>query len=158
VIIFDHKTEKTNSAALDRFARTAKKMAGVTGEVAVLVTDRARMQDLNRQFRRKDFPTDVLSFPLPEGGDIAVCAEIALENSARLKHSFEEELKVLILHGMLHLAGYDHESDDGKMARREALLRSRLKLADSLIGRSGAKQSASATRAGKTARQRRGRR
>lgn len=147
-----------SQAALYRFARTAQKLAGVTGEVAVLVTDRGRMQDLNRQFRRKNCPTDVLSFPRPEGGDIAVCAEIALENSARLEHSFEEELKVLVLHGMLHLAGYDHETDNGEMARREALLRARLKLPDSLIGRSAAKQSASAARAGKTARQRKERR
>jgi len=91
---------------------------------------------LNRSFRRKDKPTDVLSFPGPQGGDIAICAEIARQNAHRLGHSVTEEIKVLMLHGMLHLAGYDHETDAGEMERKEAHLRAKLKLPVSLIQRS----------------------
>ena len=98
-------------------------------------------RDLNRRFRRKNKPTDVLSFPRPSGGDIAISADIARENAARYGHSVAAELKILVLHGLLHLAGYDHESDNGRMARAEARLRSQLKLPASLIDRmhSGAK-------------------
>lgn len=111
-------------------------MARVKGEVAVLITSRSKVQALNRRFRKKDKATDVLSFPSHQGGDIAVCFEIARQNAARLGHSVTDEIKVLVLHGMLHLAGYDHETDSGQMARAEARLRARLKLPASLIQRS----------------------
>ena len=122
-------------SAMQRFARKAQKFARVRGEVAVLITSRRKVQALNRRFRRKDKPTDVLSFPLATGGDIAVCAEIARRNAARLGHPLSDEIKILVLHGMLHLAGYDHETDSGEMAAVEARLRSRLKLPLSLIER-----------------------
>jgi probable rRNA maturation factor len=112
-------------------------MAGVSGEVDILIAGNRRLQELNRRFRRKDKPTDVLSFPRPEGGDIAISADIALENASRYGHAAAEELKILVLHGMLHLAGYDHEADNGRMAKAEARLRVRLKLPASLIDRAG---------------------
>lgn len=130
--------EGVSHSALQRFARRAQKLARVKGEVAVLITSRGRVRTLNRRFRRKDNPTDVLSFPRPLGGDIAICAEIARQNAARLGHSVSDEIKVLVLHGMLHLAGYDHETDSGEMAKAEARLRSRLKLPASLIQRNQA--------------------
>jgi probable rRNA maturation factor len=77
----------------------------------------------------------VLSFPRPSGGDIAISAQIALDNAQRYGHNLATEMKILVLHGMLHLAGYDHESDNGRMARAEARLRSQLKLPASLIDR-----------------------
>lgn len=120
---------------LARFARRAQKLAGVTGAVDILVSGNRRLQELNRRFRRKNKPTDVLSFPRPEGGDIAISAEIAGQNAGRYGHSPAAELKILILHGMLHLAGHDHESDNGRMARMEARLRAKLKLPASLIDR-----------------------
>lgn len=123
-------------AGLERFARRAQKLAGVKGEVAVLVTSSRKVQALNRRFRRKDKPTDVLSFPGTQGGDIAICAEIARRNAVRLGHSVSDELRVLVLHGILHLAGYDHEADSGQMAALEARLRSRLELPVGLIQRS----------------------
>ena len=122
-------------SGLERFAREAQRLAGVRGEVAVLVAGRRRIQELNRRFRRKNKPTDVLSFPSEDGGDIAICAEIARDNARRYGHSAAEELKVLVLHGMLHLAGYDHDTDHGEMARKEVRLRARLKLPVSLIDR-----------------------
>jgi probable rRNA maturation factor len=140
MVIFDPpisgvSTRSVSAAQLQRFARHAQKLAEVQGEVDILIATNKRLRELNRRFRRKDKPTDVLSFPRPSGGDIAISAQIARENAQRYCHSLASELKILVLHGMLHLAGYDHESDNGRMARAEARLRSQLKLPASLIDR-----------------------
>ncbi|HEU5412757.1 MAG TPA: rRNA maturation RNase YbeY [Candidatus Angelobacter sp.] len=132
----DGKADVVNPVALQRFARRAQTMARVKGEVAVLITSRSKVQALNRRFRKKDKATDVLSFPSHGGGDIAICFEIARQNATWLGHSVTDEIKILVLHGMLHLAGYDHETDSGQMARAEARLRARLELPASLIQRS----------------------
>jgi probable rRNA maturation factor len=138
VIIFEKAMDGVSLSALQRFARKAQRFARVKGEIAILVTSRRKVQELNRRFRRKDKPTDVLSFPSETGGDIAICAEIARQNARQLGHTLTDEIKVLMLHGMLHLAGYDHETDSGEMAAFEARLRSRLNLPLSLIERSQA--------------------
>lgn len=135
VIIFEQVVESVSPPELARFARKAQKLSGVAGEVDVLIAGNRRLQQLNRRFRKKNKPTDVLSFPRSEGGDIAISAEIARHNARHYRHSTTQELKVLILHGMLHLAGHDHETDNGQMAKVEAKLRARLKLPASLIGR-----------------------
>jgi probable rRNA maturation factor len=128
-------------APLLRFLRAARKAAGLRGDVSVLLTSNREMQRLNRVFRGKDKPTDVLSFPaIAEvnrkfAGDIAISLDIASRNAKQLGHHLEAETKILILHGLLHLAGYDHETDNGEMARRESRLRSRLGLPLSLIER-----------------------
>ncbi len=99
------------------------------------------MRDLNRRFRRLNKPTDVLSFPsasLEVAGDIAVSADIAARNAAQLGHSADTELKILILHGLLHLAGYDHENDNGRMQARERKLRQQFNLPLGLIERTHA--------------------
>src|SRR5579871_3127955 len=108
------------------------------------------MRRLNREFRGKDKPTDVLSFPAYRNGnhaenqgrraytgDIAICTNIARTNAKSLGHSFEDELKILLLHALLHLAGHDHESDNGEMAALEQKLRAKLKLPTGLIERTG---------------------
>jgi probable rRNA maturation factor len=111
-------------------------------EVAVCFVDKREIARLNRQFRGKKKPTDVLSFPAGEGkrngfregpnssllGDIAISPEIASRNAKRFGRSLDSELRVLILHGMLHLLGYDHESDNGTMERKELRLRAKLGL------------------------------
>jgi probable rRNA maturation factor len=140
VIIFATSVDGVSTAALDRFARRAQKLARVRGEVDVLIADDARLRELNRRYRGKNQPTDVLSFPRPNGaeqrgGDIAISAQIARFNARRYGHSTADELKILVLHGMLHLAGYDHKTDDGRMRRLEARLRSELGLPASLIER-----------------------
>ena len=140
MVIFDPpisgaSRRSVSAAQLQRFARRAQKLAEVQGEVDILIATNKRLHDLNRRFRRKNKPTDVLSFPRPSGGDIAISAQIALDNAQRYGHSLANELKILVLHGILHLAGYDHESDNGRMARAEARLRSQLKLPTSLIDR-----------------------
>jgi len=105
-----------------------------TAEVGVLVCDDATIRSLNRQFRGKDRPTDVLSFPLdnpqPEGsrylGDVAISLETAARQAAEAGTSVATELKTLVLHGMVHLCGYDHETDGGEMKRLEGRLRREL--------------------------------
>jgi probable rRNA maturation factor len=107
----------------------------------VLITTSAEMKSLNRCFRGKDKPTDVLSFPAELdarkqlAGEIAISAEIATKNARSLGHSPAEEVKILVLHGVLHLRGYDHECDNGQMARREKQLRAKLHLPLGLIER-----------------------
>src|SRR5215467_4701796 len=122
-------------AQIQRFVRRAQALAKVPGEVDVLISGSERLRQLNQRFRRKNKPTDVLSFPRPSGGDIAISAQIAHDNAHLYGHSLADELKILVLHDMLHLAGYDHETDNGRMARVEARLRARLKLPASLIDR-----------------------
>jgi probable rRNA maturation factor len=110
----------------------------VRGEVNIYVTSSREMQDLNRRYRRKNKPTDVLSFPSRApgvAGDIAISLEIAAANAADMGHSLATEVKVLILHGLLHLAGYDHEKDNGEMLARETAMRQELKLPVGLIER-----------------------
>lgn len=139
MIILERELEEVSAASLARFARRAQKLTGVRGEVSVLVAGNRRLKTLNRTFRGKDRPTDVLSFPrstdIKDGGDIAVSADIARQNATLYRHSHLDELRILILHGMLHLAGHDHETDGGQMAKLEARLRSQLRLPASLIQR-----------------------
>ena len=138
MLIFETAVKRVSAAVLQRFVSRAQKLAKVTGEVDVLISTNQRLQALNRRFRRKNKPTDVLSFPRPTGGDIAISADIARENAALYGHGPAEELKILVLHGMLHLAGHDHESDNGHMALIESRLRAQLKLPASLIDRTHA--------------------
>jgi probable rRNA maturation factor len=130
---------------LNRFLALAQAAVRLKGEVTVLLTTDAYLRKLNRQFRGKNQATDVLSFPA-EGigaeklaGDLAISVPTALRQAVEQRHSLSTEIKVLILHGLLHLSGYDHESDAGQMARRERLLRARLGLPQGLIERIAAK-------------------
>jgi probable rRNA maturation factor len=138
MVILKKKLGGITQAALARFTAKARKAAGLRREVNVLVTSNEDLRDLNRRFRKKDKATDVLSFPSALdgfGGDIAISAEIARENGESLGHGLAMELKILILHGVLHLAGFDHENDEGEMARMETRLRSQLGLNKGLIER-----------------------
>lgn len=142
-MVIIHKAVKgVTPAALARFVTRARQAARASGEVNVLLTSSGAMRGLNRSFRGLDKPTDVLSFPAIAGtpklaGDIAISADIAAANARRYGHSPAQEVKILALHGILHLAGYDHERDQGEMARSEDRLRLALGLADGLIRRSG---------------------
>ena len=138
MIILKKKLAGVSERSLETFAARARKAAGVHGQVQVLITSSEELRQFNKRFRRKDKPTDVLSFPAVidgEAGDIAISADIARENAYRLGHSLDEELRILILHGILHLGGHDHESDKGEMEALESELRDRLKLPSSLIER-----------------------
>jgi probable rRNA maturation factor len=145
LVILEEKVAGVTKAALGKFVARARRAVGLGGDVNVLVTSNATIRLLNRRFRRKDEATDVLSFPALAAsfkgdaahlvGDIAISAEIAAANAAQLGHGVGEEIKILILHGLLHLAGFDHERDNGNMARKEAHLRQVLKLPSALIER-----------------------
>lgn len=102
------------------------------GEIAVCVVSDAAIRRFNRRYRDKDESTDVLSFPPT---DVLISAETARRQARRLGHSVEAELKILALHGTLHLMGHDHERDHGKMARLERRWRRRLGLPMSLTER-----------------------
>lgn len=142
MVILQKPVPGLNQASLERFVLRAKRAAGLRGAVSVLVTSSQQLRQLNWRFRGLDMPTDVLSFPAPAvsaakfAGDVAISAEIAAQNARRLGHSPAEETKILALHGVLHLAGYDHETDKGEMARREGRLRQQLGLSAALIERS----------------------
>jgi probable rRNA maturation factor len=113
--------------------------ARARGDVTLAITSDARVRALNRQFRRKDYATDVLSFPSDEPdhlGDIVIAAGVARRQARAAAHSLQVELRVLALHGLLHLLGYDHERDDGRMARVERRLRIKGGLREGLIERS----------------------
>jgi probable rRNA maturation factor len=139
VVILEKKLRGVSAAALSRFAGRAQRAAGLRHRVSILVTGSAELRRLNRRYRRADQPTDVLSFPTRGNGmagDIAISAEVAAGSARRFGHSAAAEVKILILHGLLHLAGLDHERDRGQMSRREEKLRRRLGLPASLIQRS----------------------
>ena len=125
---------------LARFLLRARRAAGVSSEITILICDDARIKALNRDFRGKNKATDVLSFPAgrnDEGlvGDLAVSLDTAARQAADHGHTVQDELRVLLLHGVLHLAGHDHEADTGEMRQLETELREKLKLPAGLIER-----------------------
>jgi probable rRNA maturation factor len=125
--------------------------ARVRGDVGVALVTDSRIRKLNARYRRKDAVTDVLSFPSGSGirdpgsetagpslGDIVIAKGVARRQARDAGHSYATELRVLALHGLLHLLGYDHERrhDAGRMARVEARLRAQGGLKSGLIERS----------------------
>lgn len=128
-------------SGLSRFLRTAREAVGVPGEVDVLLASDRRLRQLNREFRGKDKATDVLSFPAAEevaeehAGDLAISLDTAARQAREHGHTLRDEVRVLLLHGLLHLNGMDHETDRGEMAEREAELRRKLRLPSGLIAR-----------------------
>lgn len=127
---------------------------GARGDVTVALVSDGRMRALNRTFRGKDYATDVLSFPVTSAdsrasrgvtgmrksvrdylGDIVIATGVAQRQADEAGHPGGTELRVLALHGLLHLLGYDHERDSGEMARFEARLRKKAALKEGLIGR-----------------------
>lgn len=111
--------------------------ARASGALTVAVVPDARVRALNRRFLRKDHATDVLSFPADEPdqlGDVIIAAGVARRQARAAGHPLRTELRVLALHGLLHLLGYDHEHDD-RMQRAERRLRKRGGLPQGLIER-----------------------
>ena len=125
--------------ALQQFYERVRRELGFAPEsVTIQLISDQNMAHLNQTFRKKPGPTDVLSFPANRVrpaqrteyvGDIAISPETARRNARRFSRSLPAEMRILILHGMIHLAGYDHESDQGEMDRLERRLRKRLGVA-----------------------------
>jgi len=111
------------------FATKALAAIGKTDSATIAFVSDKKIRELNRQFRGVDKATDVLSFPAEEPnnlGDVAISVETAATQAKENRLSFENEIAQLILHGLLHLSGYDHETDNGEMNRLELRLRRKL--------------------------------
>jgi probable rRNA maturation factor len=110
--------DEARLAALARHTLTSEE-ADDDIEMSVLFVDAESIRRLNAKFLGADYATDVLAFPMMEDdedwvmlGDVYVCPEVARDNAARLGHSLDRELEMLVVHGILHLLGYDHQNDD----------------------------------------------
>lgn len=160
-------------SALRAFLRRARGAVPVAGQVSVLLVSDKTIKRLNVKFRGKRHATDVLSFPAlempsqesPSGkpsrtpafhpavaGDLAISLDTAARQAAQFGHPLPIELKILMLHGLLHLAGFDHEADAGEMANREEQLRRRFRLPTTLIARSRGRARQKSAKRGEPAR------
>ena len=143
VSVSDHRGRPVRDGGLARWLASVAP-ARARGEVAVALAPDAQVRALNRQYRGMDEATDVLAFETSGGGagaflgDIVIAQGIAKRQSRALGHAYRTELRVLALHGLLHLLGYDHDHprDNGRMARAEARLRRKGGMDNGLIGRS----------------------
>jgi len=151
MLVNRHPVLRPRLTPLRAFLVRAQRHLGRGGEVSVCLTDDLEIRQLNASFRGTARATDVLSFPdweprqsplrrrrLPAAfylGDIAISLDTAARQAAGQGHTLGREIRILLLHGLLHLHGYDHESDDGTMRRLEESLRRQLQLPTGLITR-----------------------
>ena len=144
VVVGDARGRPVRVAGLSSWLRRVAP-AGARGRVGIALVSDQRIRALNRTYRRKDYATDVLSFPSeplalspePFLGDIVIARGVARRQAREARHSELTELRVLALHGLLHLLGYDHEHDSGEMRRAERRLRRKGGLSEGLIERTG---------------------
>ena|SRR5204862_7889107 len=134
-ILFRHPSPRVRRGDLREFLNDVAGQILPGQNVTCLITTDKELRSLNRKFRGKDYATDVLSFPAE---DIAISFDRAAAQAVERGHKIEDELRILILHGLLHLAGMDHETDSGAMARAEVKWRKRLGLPTGLIERAHA--------------------
>ena len=139
-LILNRQHEHSISVShLKRFAsRLLQHLSIPDREFSLLLTNDCTIRRFNRDFRSKDNPTDILSFPLGRQrrvvpdfsscylGDIIISVEKAQQQALERKHSLLHEIKLLMIHGLLHLLGYDHERDQGQMRRKELKIRREL--------------------------------
>jgi probable rRNA maturation factor len=139
VVIVDRQRKHTvRKDDITRLLQGAAEALKVTGELALVFAGDAFLRKLNRDYRFKDKPTDVLSFPGPDKdmglGDVIISVETARDNATRFARPLDRELEILALHGFLHVLGYDHETDQGQMEALEKQLRTRLLTRSSATG------------------------
>lgn len=136
-ISYRRRSPSLDTARLESFAEVVQRSILRGREFHCLITGDKESQQLNKRFRHKAYPTDVLSFPGPagSGGELAISLGRARAQARSFGHTLEDEICILMLHGALHLAGMDHESDFGEMARAEARWRKKLGLPAGLIAR-----------------------
>jgi probable rRNA maturation factor len=138
VVVYGHTAARVRRKLIAAWARRLREEVARGREFCCLLTDDRELRRLNRRHRGKDRPTDVLSFPARAGGslgDIAVSTGRARRQAREHGHSVEEEIGILMLHGLLHLLGMDHERDRGQMMRAEMRWRRRLGLPAGLTER-----------------------
>ena len=134
-LLFQHPSPKVRRTELRRFLKDLAREILPAQNVTCLIAADKDLSALNQKFRGKSYATDVLSF---SPGDIAISFDRAAAQAAEMGHSAEDELRILMLHGLLHLAGMNHETDGGAMKRAEARWRKRLGLPSGLIERAKA--------------------
>jgi len=139
LMIYAHAPRTLRRRDLNAFAETVCAHVAGGRRFCCLLTNDEALRRMNRQFRAIDAPTDVLSFPLSSSagalGDIAISVDRAREQAAAYGHDLATELRVLLLHGVLHLLGHDHSADGGKMRRMEARWRREFGLPAGVIER-----------------------
>ena len=138
-VLFAAPTRGLSRRALQAFARKLEAQVTLGRSFTCLITSDAELRQLNRTFRKKDQPTDVLSFPAESPGDflgeLAISIHRAKAQAAEFGHDVSTEIEIRMLHGVLHLIGLDHERDQGQMSRAEKKWRTKLGLPPSLIER-----------------------
>jgi probable rRNA maturation factor len=143
IVLFRRAPAELNRRNLERFAQVLRAEVADGAAFQCLVTDDRELRRLNREFLGKDYATDVLSFPEERfptaaaewSGEISISAQRARAQARVYGHSIDDEIRILMLHGVLHLMGMDHETDRGRMARAEADWRLRLALPAGVIER-----------------------
>ncbi len=133
LITYRRKPATLDLSSLESFAELLRDRVARGRAFHCRITNDAELQSLNKQFLGNDYPTDVLSFP--SEGDIAISLDRAKAQAKQWNHSTEDEIRVLLLHGLLHLSGMDHETDQGQMKRAEQRWRRKLGLPNSLVAR-----------------------
>ena len=137
-LLFHHSSRQVRRAELREFFHDIVKRVARGRRITCLITNDRELRRLNRTFRGKNYATDVLSFPMDGGGEIAISLDRAIEQAREYGHAAADEVRILMLHGVLHLTGMDHDTDSGEMARAEMRWRRRLGLPCGLIERAGA--------------------
>ena len=139
LVLFRRTSSSLDRRAIEAFAEELHRRLARGRKFCCLITGDAELRRLNRQFLKKDYPTDVLSFPAepPAGelGELAISVQRAMAQAREFGHTIEQEINILMLHGVLHLTGMDHERDGGAMARSEMGWRKKLGLPAGLIER-----------------------
>jgi probable rRNA maturation factor len=136
-VLFRRAPKSLDRKQVEKFAGNLRRCVTAGKPFLCLVSDDRELRRLNRTFLGKDSPTDVLSFP-EEGetlGELAISGTRAAAQAAKFGHSLEQEIGILMLHGVLHLMGMDHENDHGRMRRVEVQWRRKLGLPAGLIER-----------------------
>jgi probable rRNA maturation factor len=136
LITYRRKPATLDADSLESFAEILQARVARGRAFHCRITNDAELQTLNRQFLNKDYPTDVLTFP--SEGDIAISLQRAQAQAREWNHSTEDEIRILLLHAVLHLLGMDHETDRGQMKRREQIWRRKLNLPNALVERARA--------------------
>lgn len=134
ITINDDEFKVEQEFYLDKLARVVKEL-NLQGDIVIKLGGKEEARELNSRYLQRDYPTDVLSFPFNEEvpeegfylGDIFVCYPIAGEQAKENNITLEEELLMLMVHGILHLGGYDHETDSGEMEKLQEQLLNRIK-------------------------------
>ena len=142
--IIDLENQTSLAVDIDGLEKIAQSLT--TKEIELIITDNETIQELNQEYRDKDKPTDVLSFPMDAPfteqsifgmplGSIIISADFVKQKADEFRHGIQDELSLLFIHGLLHLLGFDHEMDDGEMRAREKEIIEAFDLPSSLIVR-----------------------